>query len=92
MYCLYFAISFFQDAAHHKPTMWAGTNSGSAFAYVLEVPTALVGGKKQLQQAMEAVLGKEVQLMHRTPTVATAVLDGSGQPQPKSYNATRDLA
>lgn len=79
-------------ATHHGPTMWAGTNSGSVFAYALEVPAATAGGEKRPEQAVEAVLGKEVQLMHRAPVVAIAVLDGRGRPLPEPYEASRDLA
>lgn len=79
-------------AAHHGPTMWAGTNSGSVFAYALEVPAAAAGGEKRPERAVEAVLGKEVQLMHRAPVVAIAVLDGRGRPLPEPYEASRDLA
>ncbi|XP_077019528.1 lethal(2) giant larvae protein homolog 1 isoform X2 [Tamandua tetradactyla] len=89
--CLYFADTFLRDAAHHGPTMWAGTNSGSVFAYALEVP-AVTGGEKRPEQVVEAVLGKEVQLMHRAPVVAIAVLDGRGRPLPEPYEASRDLA
>ncbi|KAM4844097.1 lethal(2) giant larvae protein homolog 1 isoform 4-T4 [Thomomys bottae] len=90
--CLYFADTFLRDAAHHGPTMWAGTNSGSVFAYALEVPAVTAGGEKRPEQAVEAVLGKEVQLMHRAPVVAIAVLDGRGRPLPEPYEASRDLA
>uniref|UniRef100_A0AC11CR84 LLGL scribble cell polarity complex component 1 n=1 Tax=Ovis aries TaxID=9940 RepID=A0AC11CR84_SHEEP len=90
--CLYFADTFLRDAAHHGPTMWAGTNSGSVFAYALEVPAAVAGGEKRPERAVEAVLGKEVQLMHRAPVVAIAVLDGRGRPLPEPYEASRDLA
>lgn len=79
-------------ATHHGPTMWAGTNSGSVFAYALEVPVATAGGEKRPERAVEAVLGKEVQLMHRAPVVAIAVLDGRGRPLPEPYEASRDLA
>ena len=72
--------------------MWAGTNSGSVFAYALEVPAAAVGSEKRPERAVEAVLGKEVQLMHRAPVVAIAVLDGRGRPLPEPYEASRDLA
>ncbi|XP_057570279.1 lethal(2) giant larvae protein homolog 1 isoform X2 [Hippopotamus amphibius kiboko] len=89
--CLYFADTFLRDAAHHGPTMWAGTNAGSVFAYALEVPAA-AGSEKRPQRAVEAVLGKEVQLMHRAPVVAVAVLDGRGRPLPEPYEASRDLA
>lgn len=90
--CLYFADTFLRDATHHGPTMWAGTNSGSVFAYALEVPVATAGGEKRPERAVEAVLGKEVQLMHRAPVVAIAVLDGRGRPLPEPYEASRDLA
>lgn len=79
-------------AAHHGPTMWAGTNSGSVFAYALEVPAAAAGSEKWPERVVEAVLGKEVQLMHRAPVVAIAVLDGRGRPLPEPYEASRDLA
>ncbi|XP_075417088.1 lethal(2) giant larvae protein homolog 1 isoform X2 [Tenrec ecaudatus] len=90
--CLYFADTFLRDAVHHGPTLWAGTNSGSVFAYALEVPTATAGSEKRPERAVEAVLGKEVQLMHRAPVVAIAVLDGRGRPLPEPYEASRDLA
>ena len=80
-------------AAHHGPTMWAGTNSGSVFAYALEVPAAAAGGsEKRPERVVEAVLGKVVQLMHRAPVVAIAVLDGRGRPLPEPYEASQDLA
>lgn len=72
--------------------MWAGTNSGSVFAYALEVPAACAGSEQRPERAVEAVLGKEVQLMHRAPVVAIAVLDGRGRPLPEPYEASRDLA
>ncbi|KAF6094621.1 LLGL scribble cell polarity complex component 1 [Phyllostomus discolor] len=90
--CLYFADTFLRDAAHHGPTMWAGTNSGSVFAYALEVPAAVAGSEKRPEKVVEAVLGKEVQLMHRAPVVAIAVLDGRGRPLPEPYEASQDLA
>lgn len=68
--------------------MWAGTNSGSVFAYALEVPSQ----EKFSERAVEAVLGKEIQLMHRAPVVAIAVLDGRGNPLPEPYEVSRDLA
>ncbi|XP_040830442.1 lethal(2) giant larvae protein homolog 1 isoform X2 [Ochotona curzoniae] len=89
--CLYFADTFLRDG-HHGPTMWAGTNSGSVFAYALEVPAACAGSEQRPERAVEAVLGKEVQLMHRAPVVAIAVLDGRGRPLPEPYEASRDLA
>lgn len=72
--------------------MWAGTNSGSVFAYALEVPAVAAGSEKWPERVVEAVLGKEVQLMHRAPVVAIAVLDGHGRPLPEPFEASRDLA
>ncbi|KAJ7305987.1 hypothetical protein JRQ81_010353 [Phrynocephalus forsythii] len=86
--CLYFADTFLRDAAHHGPTMWAGTNSGSVFAYALEVPSQ----EKFSERSVEAVLGKEIQLMHRAPVVSIAVLDGRGNPLPEPYEVSQDLA
>lgn len=75
-------------AARHGPTLWAGTNAGCVFAYALKVPlqSGSWGG------AVEAILSKEIQLMHRAPVVGLAVLDGQGNPLPEPYQASRDLA
>uniref|UniRef100_A0A8C9RIE4 LLGL scribble cell polarity complex component 1 n=1 Tax=Scleropages formosus TaxID=113540 RepID=A0A8C9RIE4_SCLFO len=86
--CLCFADTFLRDGTHHGPTMWAGTNSGSVYAYALEVPSQ----EKFSEHSVEAVLGKEIQLMHRAPVVAIAVLDGRGNPLPEPYEVSRDLA
>ncbi|KAE8578862.1 hypothetical protein XENTR_v10023802 [Xenopus tropicalis] len=86
--CLYFADTFLRDAIHHGPTMWAGTNSGSVFAYALEVPSR----EKLSDRSAEAVLGKEIQLMHRAPVVSIAVLDGRGNPLPEPFEVSQDLA
>lgn len=68
--------------------MWAGTNSGSVYAYALHVPSQ----DKFSEQTVEALLGKEIQLMHRAPVVSIAVLDGRGNPLPEPYEVSRDLA
>ncbi|XP_066432765.1 lethal(2) giant larvae protein homolog 1 isoform X2 [Eleutherodactylus coqui] len=86
--CLYFADTFLRDAVHHGPTLWAGTNSGSVFAYALEVPSR----EKFSDRSTEAILGKEIQLMHRAPVVSIAVLDGRGNPLPEPFEVSRDLA
>ncbi|XP_048408451.2 lethal(2) giant larvae protein homolog 1 isoform X1 [Stegostoma tigrinum] len=86
--CLYFADTFLRDATHHGPTMWAGTNAGSVYAYALEVPSR----EKWMEKSAEAVLGKEIQLMHRAPVVSIAVLDGRGNPLPEPFEVSRDLA
>ncbi|XP_039632171.1 lethal(2) giant larvae protein homolog 1 [Polypterus senegalus] len=86
--CLCFADTYLRDSVHHGPTMWAGTNSGSVYAYALEVPSQ----EKFSEHSVEAVLGKEIQLMHRAPVVSIAVLDGRGNPLPEPYEVSRDLA
>lgn len=83
---------------HHGPTLWAGTNSGSVYAYALEVPGVGLGrvcdrvGASETSLCVEAVLGKEIQLMHRAPVVSISVLDGRGKPLPEPYEASQDLA
>uniref|UniRef100_A0A667Z7C6 LLGL scribble cell polarity complex component 1 n=1 Tax=Myripristis murdjan TaxID=586833 RepID=A0A667Z7C6_9TELE len=96
--CLCFADTFLRDGTHHGPTLWAGTNSGSVYAYALEVPGVGLGrvcersGAGEGSACAEAVLGKEIQLMHRAPVVSICVLDGRGKPLPDPYEASRDLA
>uniref|UniRef100_A0A3B3DY64 LLGL scribble cell polarity complex component 1 n=1 Tax=Oryzias melastigma TaxID=30732 RepID=A0A3B3DY64_ORYME len=96
--CLCFADTFLRDGTHHGPTLWAGTNSGSVYAYALEVPgvglgrTCERGGASESSMCVEAVLGKEIQLMHRAPVVSICVLDGRGKPLPDPYEASQDLA
>jgi len=79
---------------HHGATLWAGTNSGSVYAYALEVPGVGSGrgGAGEAGVCVEAVLGKEIQLMHRAPVVSISVLDGRGKPLPDPYEASQDLA
>ncbi|KAM6914169.1 lethal(2) giant larvae protein homolog 1 [Lycodopsis pacificus] len=96
--CLCFADTFLRDGTHHGPTLWAGTNSGSVYAYALEVPgvgsgrVCERGGAGESSACVEAVLGKEIQLMHRAPVVSISVLDGRGKPLPDPYEASQDLA
>uniref|UniRef100_A0A672GWZ5 LLGL scribble cell polarity complex component 1 n=1 Tax=Salarias fasciatus TaxID=181472 RepID=A0A672GWZ5_SALFA len=96
--CLCFADTFLRDGTHHGPTLWAGTNSGSVYAYALEVPgvgsgrACERGGASESSTCVEAVLGKEIQLMHRAPVVSISVLDGRGKPLPDPYEASQDLA
>uniref|UniRef100_A0AAQ4RXE2 LLGL scribble cell polarity complex component 1 n=1 Tax=Gasterosteus aculeatus aculeatus TaxID=481459 RepID=A0AAQ4RXE2_GASAC len=95
--CLCFADTFLRDGTHHGATLWAGTNSGSVYAYALEVPGVGSGracerGAGEGGVCVEAVLGKEIQLMHRAPVVSICVLDGRGKPLPDPYEASQDLA
>ncbi|KAA8584876.1 hypothetical protein FQN60_003570, partial [Etheostoma spectabile] len=96
--CLCFADTFLRDGTHHGPTLWAGTNSGSVYAYALEVPGVGLGrvcergGAGESSVCVEALLGKEIQLMHRAPVVSISVLDGRGKPLPDPYEASQDLS
>uniref|UniRef100_A0A8K9XPL8 LLGL scribble cell polarity complex component 1 n=1 Tax=Oncorhynchus mykiss TaxID=8022 RepID=A0A8K9XPL8_ONCMY len=93
--CLCFADTYLRDGTHHGPTLWAGTNSGSVYAYALEVPGVGTGRGRpggEGSGCVEAVLGKEIQLMHRAPVVSVCVLDGRGKPLPEPYQASLDLA
>lgn len=68
------------------------------YAYALEVPgvgsgrACERGGASESSVCVEAVLGKEIQLMHRAPVVSICVLDGRGKPLPDPYEASQDLA
>lgn len=68
------------------------------YAYALEVPgvgsgrACERGGAGESSVCVEAVLGKEIQLMHRAPVVSICVLDGRGKPLPDPYEASQDLA
>lgn len=67
------------------------------YAYALEVPGVGSGraserGGGDSSGCAEAVLGKEIQLMHRAPVVSICVLDGRGKPLPDPYEASQDLA
>lgn len=50
------------------------------------------GGAGDSSACVEALLGKEIQLMHRAPVVSICVLDGRGKPLPDPYEASQDLA
>lgn len=92
------AVFPYLPGTHHGPTLWAGTNSGSVYAYALEVPGVGLGracergGAGESSVCVEALLGKEIQLMHRAPVVSISVLDGRGKPLPDPYEASQDLA
>uniref|UniRef100_UPI00358E435B lethal(2) giant larvae protein homolog 1-like isoform X2 n=1 Tax=Myxine glutinosa TaxID=7769 RepID=UPI00358E435B len=86
--CLYFADTFLRDGSHHGPSLWAGTNAGVVYAYSLEIPTP----EHRNEQPIHARFGKEIQLMHRAPVLALAVLDGKSSPLPEPLEVLHDLA
>ncbi|KAM6951024.1 LLGL scribble cell polarity complex component 2 [Aplochiton taeniatus] len=85
---LYFADSFLSDSSHHTPSLWAGTNGGSVFAYMLRLPPV----ERRAEDPVTALPAKEIQLMHRAPVVGIVVLDGHGAPLPEPLEVAHDLA
>ncbi|XP_068161098.1 LLGL scribble cell polarity complex component 2 isoform X1 [Antennarius striatus] len=85
---LYFADTFLSDSSHNTPSLWAGTNGGGVFAYMLRLPPV----EHRADEAVTAQPAKEIQLMHRAPVVAIVVLDGHGSPLPEPLEVAHDLA
>ncbi|XP_067225318.1 LLGL scribble cell polarity complex component 2 isoform X2 [Chanodichthys erythropterus] len=85
---LYFADTFVSDSSHSTPSLWAGTNGGAVFAYILRVPSL----ERRAEDAVVAHAAKEIQLMHRAPVVGLVVLDGKGSPLPEPLEVAHDLA
>uniref|UniRef100_A0A673Z0X1 LLGL scribble cell polarity complex component 2 n=1 Tax=Salmo trutta TaxID=8032 RepID=A0A673Z0X1_SALTR len=85
---LYFADTFLSDSSHHTPSLWAGTNGGSVFAYQLRLPPV----ERRAEDPVSAHPAKEIQLMHRAPIVGIVVLDGHGSPLPEPLEVAHDLA
>ncbi|XP_062330381.1 LLGL scribble cell polarity complex component 2 isoform X2 [Osmerus eperlanus] len=85
---LYFADTFLSDSSHSTPSLWAGTNGGSVFAYMLRLPPT----ERRTEDPVTAHPAKEIQLMHRAPVVGLAVLDGRGSPLPEPLEVAHDLA
>ncbi|XP_058650022.1 LLGL scribble cell polarity complex component 2 isoform X2 [Onychostoma macrolepis] len=85
---LYFADTFVSDSSHSTPSLWAGTNGGAVFAYVLRVPAL----ERRAENPVVAHAAKEIQLMHRAPVVGLVVLDGKGAPLPEPLEVAHDLA
>lgn len=61
------------------PTLWAGTNNGTVYVFTITVPAGL----RRQEEDVTCQLGKEIQLKHRAPVIAIAVLDGSSKPLPE---------
>uniref|UniRef100_A0A4W6EL31 LLGL scribble cell polarity complex component 2 n=1 Tax=Lates calcarifer TaxID=8187 RepID=A0A4W6EL31_LATCA len=62
---LYFADTFLSDSSHNTPSLWAGTNGGCVFAYMLRLPAV----EHRADEPITAQPAKEIQLMHRAPVV-----------------------
>lgn len=85
---LYFADTFLSDSSHNSPSLWAGTNGGCVFAYILYLPPV----EHRTDEVVTAQPAKEIQLMHRAPVVGIVVLDGHGTPLPEPLETAHDLA
>ncbi|XP_024069903.1 lethal(2) giant larvae protein homolog 2 [Terrapene carolina triunguis] len=85
---LYFADTFLRDSSRHCPSLWAGTNGGTVYAFCLRVPPA----ERRMDEPVRAEQAKEIQLMHRAPVVGILVLDGHGTPLPEPLEVAHDLS
>ncbi|EMP23797.1 Lethal(2) giant larvae protein like protein 2 [Chelonia mydas] len=85
---LYFADTFLRDSSRHCPSLWAGTNGGTVYAFCLRVPPA----ERRMDEPVKAEQAKEIQLMHRAPVVGILVLDGHGTPLPEPLEVAHDLS
>lgn len=85
---LYFADSFVRDGSYHEPSLWAGTNGGTVFAYAVHVPPV----ERRMEEPVTASQAKEIQLMHRAPVIGIFILDGRGVLLPEPLEAAHDLS
>ncbi|KAJ1130102.1 hypothetical protein NDU88_008458 [Pleurodeles waltl] len=85
---LYFADTYLRDSSRHCPSLWAGTNGGTVYAFSLRVPPA----ERRADEAVSANQAKEIQLMHRAPVVGIIVLDGHSVPLPEPLEVAHDLS
>ncbi|XP_051927011.1 LLGL scribble cell polarity complex component 2-like isoform X2 [Hippocampus zosterae] len=85
---LYFADTFLSDSSHNTPSLWAGTNGGCVYVFILRLPSV----EHRTDEPITAHPAKEIQLMHRAPIVGLVVLDGHGIPLPEPLEVAHDLA
>ncbi|XP_050298869.1 lethal(2) giant larvae protein homolog 1 [Anthonomus grandis grandis] len=86
--CLYFARTFLINVQNTVPTLWAGTNNGTVYAFTIIVPSA----SKRETDDVVCHLAKEIQLKHRAPVIGIAVLDGSSKPLPEPLEVEKGVA
>ncbi|XP_075702541.1 LLGL scribble cell polarity complex component 2 isoform X2 [Rhinoderma darwinii] len=85
---LYFADTFIRDNIRHCPSLWAGTNGGTVYAFSLRVPPT----ERRMEETVSGSQIKEIQLMHRAPVVGILILDGRSVPLPEPLEAAHDLS
>jgi len=83
--CLYFGKTFIITVQMMTATLWTGTNNGTVFIFTLTIPS----GTRRLEEDVSCQLGKEIQLKHRAPVIAVAVIDGTNSPLPEPYEVEK---
>nr|CAH7738666.1 unnamed protein product [Callosobruchus chinensis] len=86
--CLYFARTFLVSVQNTNPTLWAGTNNGTVYAFTITVPSS----SKRETDDVVCHLAKEIQLKHRAPVIAIAVLDGANRPLPEPLEVEKGVS
>ncbi|XP_061377148.1 lethal(2) giant larvae protein homolog 1 isoform X1 [Danaus plexippus] len=86
--CLYFARTFLVSTQNSTPTLWAGTNNGTVYAFTIHVPNT----NKRKEEPVTCQLAKEIQLKHRAPVIGITVLDGASVPLPDPLEVERGVA
>lgn len=86
--CRYSCINFFIIVQNTIPTLWAGTNNGTVYVFTITVPSS----QRRQEDDIHCQLGKEIQLKHRAPVIAIAVLDGSSKPLPEPLEVEQGVA
>ncbi|XP_063361960.1 lethal(2) giant larvae protein homolog 1 [Cydia amplana] len=85
---LYFARTFLINTQSSTPTLWAGTNNGTVYAFTLTIPNT----NKRKDEQVTCTLAKEIQLKHRAPVIGITVLDGAAVPLPDPLEVERGVA
>ncbi|XP_015837731.1 lethal(2) giant larvae protein homolog 1 isoform X3 [Tribolium castaneum] len=86
--CLYFARTFLVNVQNTNPTLWAGTNNGTVYTFTITVPSST----KRETDDVTCHIAKEIQLKHRAPVIAIAVLDGANRPLPEPLEVEKGVA
>ncbi|XP_045535605.1 lethal(2) giant larvae protein [Papilio machaon] len=86
--CLYFARTFLINTQNSTPTLWAGTNNGTVYAFTINVPNT----NKRKEEPVTCQLAKEIQLKHRAPVIGITVLDGASVPLPDPLEVERGVS
>ena len=69
-------------------TLWTGTNNGTVFIFTLNIPS----GTRRSEEDVSCQLGKEIQLKHRAPVIAVAVIDGTNSPLPEAFEVEKGIS